>query len=179
VRLPDVKINTDYVKFGGGLDLATPVLSLPAGSALAAMNYEPGVFGGYTRVDGFERIDGRPAPSAGDYYYGTLAVTGSISVGLQVSGATSGATAVVAYTSGSAVGLTKVSGTFVNGETLKSGGGSLPLLIAMNYTKATVGTFTSAPVLNGAPTGLLDATPRPPSTAVTSRSHRAAARLAA
>lgn len=158
MRLPDVKIDTDYVKFGGGLDLATPVLSLPPGAALAAMNYEPGVFGGYARIDGYERVDGRPAPSSADYYYATMNVTGAISVGLQVYGATSGATAVVAYTSGADLGLTKMNGTFVNGETLKSGAGSLPLLLTMNYAKATVGTLTSAPVLNGAPTGLLDAT---------------------
>lgn len=48
---------------GGGLDLKTPVLSLRPGDALAASNYELDQIAGYRRMKGYERFDGRPAPS--------------------------------------------------------------------------------------------------------------------
>lgn len=46
----------------GGLNLITPPVSIPAGQAIAAVNYEPDV-AGYSRIGGFERFDGHPQPS--------------------------------------------------------------------------------------------------------------------
>jgi hypothetical protein len=46
----------------GGLNLVTPPLAIPAGTAIACINYEPDV-GGYTSSPGFERFDGRDRPS--------------------------------------------------------------------------------------------------------------------
>jgi hypothetical protein len=48
----------------GGLDLTTPSLRLQPGALRDVLNYEVNPFGGYTRVDGYERIDGRTSPSA-------------------------------------------------------------------------------------------------------------------
>ncbi|RFC65016.1 hypothetical protein DYI37_03885 [Fulvimarina endophytica] len=48
----------------GGLDLITPAMAMPAGRAIAAMNYEPEARG-YRRIGGYERFDGRPSPSLG------------------------------------------------------------------------------------------------------------------
>jgi hypothetical protein len=48
----------------GGLDLVTPAIAVPAGRAIAGLNYEPDV-SGYQRIGGYERYDGRPSPSAG------------------------------------------------------------------------------------------------------------------
>jgi len=46
----------------GGLDLVTPPISMPAGKAISASNYEPDV-AGYTSFGGYERFDGSPRPS--------------------------------------------------------------------------------------------------------------------
>lgn len=46
----------------GGLNLVTPPLAIPAGQAIAALNYEPDV-SGYRSHGGYERYDGQPAPS--------------------------------------------------------------------------------------------------------------------
>lgn len=48
----------------GGLDIATPVSQLKPGTAWVAINYELAPRGGYRRVAGYERTDGRPSPSA-------------------------------------------------------------------------------------------------------------------
>lgn len=145
MKLPEVRVDVDYVKFGGGLDLATPVLSIPKGCALAAMNYEPDPFGGYRRIDGFERFDGRPSPSAAVYYYAPYTLTGAVAVGNTVTGVTSAATAVVAAVDTSLLVLTKMVGTFVSGETI-------------NVAAAPQGTLTAVPLQSGAITGLADAT---------------------
>jgi hypothetical protein len=48
----------------GGLDLVSAPISIPPGAAVAACNYEPDDQG-YTRILGYERYDGRAAPSTG------------------------------------------------------------------------------------------------------------------
>lgn len=48
----------------GGLNLVTPPLAVPEGQCTAALNYEPEV-AGYRRISGYERFDGRTAPSDG------------------------------------------------------------------------------------------------------------------
>ena len=160
-QLPEEKTLTQYVKFEGGLDLQTPVLTINPGAALDAMNYQPGLFGGYERMDACERSDGRAAPSDAAYYYATYTFAATVLVGQSVTGNTSLATGVVAQVSATAIVLTKVVGTFVNAETFSTsatGGGGLPLLLTMTYSPATViGTFTSAPLLNGYPDALSDA----------------------
>lgn len=135
---------TKYFPLGGGLDVTSPALSVDPGRLLACINYEPWFQGGYRRVDGYERFDGRPKPSDATFYgFGVSSITG-LSIGTVVTGGTSGATGVVIGTSTNSVdetsnpsiGVTKVTGTFVNGETL-TGGGSR--------------TITSVPVLREAP----------------------------
>lgn len=145
MRLPAVRVDVDYTKFGGGLDLVTPVLSISPGSALAAMNYEPAPLGGYQRIDGFERYDGRASPSAAVYYYVTYTLTGTVAVGNTVTGVTSGATAVVAVVGDGVLALTKMSVTpFVSGETI-------------NVSGAPQGTLTAVPLRGGYPDGYSDA----------------------
>lgn len=46
----------------GGLNLATPAISVPPGFAIASINYEP-LAGGYGSHEGFERFDGQSRPS--------------------------------------------------------------------------------------------------------------------
>ena len=59
--------NAQGQPFPGGLDLTTPSLRLPAGSLRDSLNFECAPFGGYARVDGYERLDGRASPSAAEF----------------------------------------------------------------------------------------------------------------
>ena len=49
----------------GGLDLVTPPIAMKPGKAVAAVNYESDMTG-YSRIQGYERYDGRPSPYQGD-----------------------------------------------------------------------------------------------------------------
>lgn len=55
---------TSTVLLRGGLNIVSPAVAIPPGQCTAALNYEPEVRG-YRRIAGFERYDGRPAPSTG------------------------------------------------------------------------------------------------------------------
>lgn len=78
------------VSYPGGLDQTTPSLRLQPGALRDVLNFECAQSGGYSRVVGYERIDGRPAPSAAvyqviqlDFLDSTPAVGASISQGSQ------------------------------------------------------------------------------------------------
>ena len=51
------------VYFGGGLNLTTALVALKPGEALQLHNYEVNTVGRYQSILGFERFDGKPAPS--------------------------------------------------------------------------------------------------------------------
>lgn len=124
------QVKTSYVALSGGEDLVSPALSINPGALTFSENYEPGLVYGYRRVDGFERADGRPAPSDASYWIiNFTAGDNAPEVGSTVQGATSGAIAElmsVTLTSGSWAGndaagymvLTTVVGTFIDGEIL-------------------------------------------------------------
>lgn len=58
----------DFFIFDGGLNLVDPPVMVKAGQLAGVKNYEPGVRGGYSRVDGYERFDGQPSPTRADYW---------------------------------------------------------------------------------------------------------------
>lgn len=120
MNLPQVKY--DLIRLSGGLDQVTPTLSLKPGVARDAVNFECSITGGYTRIAGYERYDGRPNPSDADFTQLEISITGSISAGNTITGATSGATGVVIFRSGSTVVYTKDVGSFVVGETVNVAG---------------------------------------------------------
>lgn len=130
------------IAFGGGWDNETPPLSVPSGFLRDAKNYECSVMGGYERVMGYERLDGRPAPSAAVAYVIDITLTGTISVGDTVTGVTSAATAVVIAVVTGYITVTKIAGTFVSGEVLNVGGSPQA---------------TTTSVAKGAPTAILRA----------------------
>lgn len=138
---PNVKTQVGYVQFKGGLDLASPALSIPPGSASDSINYEPGIYSGYKSIDGFERYGGNPSPSDAVYYHTVATFSGVPVVGNTITGSTSAATGVICRIDGFVLSLTKVTGTFVI-ETFTGGGG---------------GTLTTAPVRGGYATGYDDA----------------------
>lgn len=130
----------DVIPLIGGVDsVTTPVLVSP-GRLLSAQNFEPDIYGGYRRMYGIERYDGRPSPSSAIYYVATITVTGTISVGDTITGVTSGKTAIViASTSATERIVTKVSGTFTNGENLNVGGVAQGTLTSMEASAASTG----------------------------------------
>ncbi|MFT6773835.1 MAG: hypothetical protein ACJA1L_001545 [Paracoccaceae bacterium] len=78
----------------GGLDLASPAMSTAPGKAIGGFNYECDVKG-YRRITGFERLDGRPAPSNAVYWVLSFtAGLAAISAGDGITGETSGAVAI-------------------------------------------------------------------------------------
>lgn len=111
---------TQYYPLGGGLDLATPALSVPPGRLLACVNFEPHYSDGYRRIRGYERFDGRPRPHLQSFIGFQVSDASGVTVGDTVTGDTSGATGEVVgvYTAASPnwIGVTKVTGTFQNGE---------------------------------------------------------------
>jgi hypothetical protein len=131
-RIGNDRVLTQYIKFYGGIDTETPVLSIKPGHALDAMNYEPGLMGGYKRIDGYERMDGRPAPSSATYLYLECASLVDVPFGVIVEGDSSGATGYVCkldVATGSLC-LTNVVGTFVVGDVLEYGATPIGEIIA-------------------------------------------------
>ena len=112
------KVNYDLIRLNGGLDQVTPTLSLPPGVARRAANFECSITGGYTRIAGYERFDGRPSPSAAVYNILVCALTGTVAVGNTVVGLASGATGRVIARAGNEVIITRETSTFVTGEAL-------------------------------------------------------------
>lgn len=121
MRMPAVAY--DVVDLKGGLDLVTPTLSLAPGVARASVNWECNVTGGYSTIQGYERFDGRSAPSSATAVSLSIAYANNPSLGQTVTGQTSGATGVVCGVDSPAgvLVVTKVVGTFAAGETLKVG----------------------------------------------------------
>lgn len=137
----------DRIPFRGGLDLVTPPWDVEPGKCRDAQNYEIGIEGGYDYISGYERYDGQTKPSDAQYGILDVTITGSIEVDDTITGATSGATAVVLSVitteTPNYLVVSKISGTFQS-ETL-------------NVSGSPEGTITGPPVLNGASTTLLNA----------------------
>lgn len=141
MNLPPVKY--ELIRLQGGLDQVTPTLSLPSGFARRAANFECSINGGYTRIAGYERLDGRPSPSAALYNLFQCTLTATVSVGNTITGMSSGATGKVILVDGSTVVITRETGTFVASEGISVGG----------VQKGTITTISGV-----ATDGLLDAT---------------------
>lgn len=62
-------VQTDLVRFFGGIDTETAQQTASPGSLLVAVNVECLSRGGVKRIDGYERFDGQPAPSAAKFTY--------------------------------------------------------------------------------------------------------------
>lgn len=145
----NVQVIPEYIPMIGGLDEITAPLSRKPGKLRRAQNFEAAQLGGYSRISGYERFDGRPKPSAAQYAILAATITGSPSVGQTLTGATSGATGVIIAlpASNDQFVLTKVTGTYQAGENLNVGG-------------PTIATATSSQVPDSASTPLLHATYR-------------------
>lgn len=115
---------THTTRLRGGLDTSAAPMSVPEGCLIGSSNYQERVVdGGYERVGGYERYDGRPRPS--DAAITVLQADPTwhpaASIGAIATGSSSGAAGVICYYSETLLALTKVTGTFVNGEQLLVG----------------------------------------------------------
>lgn len=138
----------DYYSLVGGLNLMAPALQIDPGFLIDCLNYEPEVLGGYRRINGFERYDGRPSPSQQTYWLIETTAVGNIVAGNTVNGQTSGATGIVLQVNGTTeLVITKLTGVFVTGENIRVG-------------VAVKGVSTSGSQQGAASTPLLDATYR-------------------
>lgn len=101
----------------GGLDLLTPSLALQPGACRDMQNFEVAQNGGYSRIGGYERFNGMPAPS--DASFTIVQVSSFVTapdVGDDIVQAGSGATGTVCWVNNQTgayyMVVTKVVGTF-------------------------------------------------------------------
>jgi hypothetical protein len=120
IQFPEVK--ADYRALKGGLDLVSPRISMDPGRCFDACNYEALTVGGYRRINGFERYDAQPSPTAAPYWTISATITGTLTVGATLTGGTSTATGRILVVSGTTIVLGRVVGTFASGEALKISG---------------------------------------------------------
>lgn len=142
--LNGAKVIPQPIIMGGGLDTMTPPFQMKPGWCRAAQNFECSLYGGYRRIAGYERFDGRSKPSDASYAVMMATITGVPVVGNTLHGATSGATGTIIALPGGSFILTQVVGTFQSGENLNVGAG-------------TIAVSTSVAVTDGALTPLLHA----------------------
>jgi len=140
ITLPRVLYEAFEMK--GGWDQITPTLSLPPGVVKDCKNYECAPSGGYARVGGYERFDGRTKPSAASYVVVQVAsFTNTPALELVVTQAVSGASGTIVALGADYMVVTLVTGSFDATNTL-----SVPGPIAVGT--ATTTTVTISAVLN-------------------------------
>ena len=148
--------------FPGGLDLITPSLALHPGALTDGVNFECSLNGGYARIEGYERVDGRPAPSDASFVIVQVeSFTNVPSVGDFISQAGSGATGVVAAVNNVAgayyMVVTQITGSFNTTGTVSTTlnlvvtAANSPFVVTTSYTVAlgqgtTIGTATATTV---------------------------------
>jgi len=131
-RIPGASVLARYFPFEGGEILSDPALSQSPGSLLYGKNYEVYPEGGYRRIDGYERFDGRTKPSESLYWILEFNAGTTATVDTNViTGASSSATAELiadavvesgSYAGNDAVGYMAVAlltGTFTVGENIQ------------------------------------------------------------
>jgi len=104
------------ISMGGGLNLESPHLSIKEGQVIEAENFEPDLNGGYTRVQGYERLDGRIKPSDAVWYSLIVDDASGVSLGA-ITGSSSGATANVVVIDGNELCITNLTGNFNTSDT--------------------------------------------------------------
>jgi len=115
----------EVVQLKQGWDITSPTLEIGPGVVRDSKNFEITTTGGYGRIAGYERYDGRPAPSAASYAIVQVSsFTNVPSVGQTLTGNTTGATSVIlSVVQGSAAYMvvTKVAGAYNGTEVVKVG----------------------------------------------------------
>ncbi len=139
----------DYLRFTGGYDTETKPWNSKNARLRESQNYEISINNqGYTDIEGYEIFDGSAAPSNAAYYILDVTITGSFSVGDEITQLTSGATAVVLKVvtteTPNYLVITSITGTFNDTNDLQ-------------VSAVTEGTASSVARRSGASTSLLNA----------------------
>jgi len=139
--MPPVKYS--LIQLQGGLDLVTPTLSLPPGIARSAINFEVAITGGYTRIAGYERFDGRPNPSDAVYNAVTVADASGLAVGNTFTNLAATSSGYIVAINGTSIIYTKAVGVFAvsNGVYV---GGVLKTTITVLGATATISSSLSS-----------------------------------
>lgn len=141
------KVQQEFFALQGGLDQLTPAIALEPGFLFDCQNYEPEISGGYRRIDGFERYDGRvDSPTSAFYYQIAITQTATIFSGQTITGLASGASAKVLAVVGSVLVLSSknFTGNLIAGE-------------ALQISSVTVATSLTAPASISEPDASKDA----------------------
>lgn len=111
-------VQYEMVRLTGGLDQVTPTMSLASGIARRAVNFECSITGGYTRIAGYERHNGLPAPTDAKYLVLEGDIVDPVEAGDKVVGSQSGYTGEVILVHQGALVLTRCTGLFLESEKL-------------------------------------------------------------
>lgn len=137
-------VQTNYVQATGGLNLVQPTIANDPGFIVDGYNFEVSPYGGYRRIKGYERFDGRTSPSSVSYAVLEITLTGSGAVGDTITGVTSGATGVICALTGSAFVITKTSLDFTVGETINITGAPVATVVAAGVTQGATSAYFNA-----------------------------------
>lgn len=117
--IPIPNVDVQFHQLAGGLDLVTAATLIKPGYVMDSCNYEiDSINGGYRRINGFERFDGRTSPSTATYSVIDITLTGTLAVGNTITGNTSAATGKILQINAGELIIGRVTGTFVSGENL-------------------------------------------------------------
>lgn len=122
----------DFVKFEGGLDTVTPNSLLRAGFVSESMNVEQDVNGGYQPIKGYTPFDGSASPWDDEFTLLPFTLAGTVVPGLTITGATSGATAVIVAVRSDCFVVSQIVGTWVS-ESTTTYGATIDLTITPVY----------------------------------------------
>lgn len=130
---PTAPVRYDVFRLIGGLDLVTPTQSLPPGVARDSLNFEVSVEGGYSRIAGYERYDGRALPSSATYNVVVLTSLVGVVAGATITDAALTKSGVVLglNSATNAVYYTRQVGSFATGDVVYIGGASVGTVTAL------------------------------------------------
>ena len=98
LRLPEMPaVQYDTVALDGGFDQTTSAYKLPPGALRDCINFACRTNGGYYRIPGYERLDGRPAPSEAVFLPIDITLLPGKSIAVGNSGTFGNVTGVVSY----------------------------------------------------------------------------------
>lgn len=129
-QAPFSPVKFDTFQLAGGLDLVTPPQALRPGVARDSLNFEVSITGGYSRIAGYERFDGRTAPGDAALFAFQLSTPFLSPTGTVITTA-GGATATVVAIDGVNVYYTAVTGVFSVGNTVLVSGGPVGTVVSI------------------------------------------------
>lgn len=129
ISMPQVQY--ELIALEGGLNQISPTLAMSSGACKNASNFECLELGGYGRIGGYERYNGKPSPSSAAH--ATLYVasyTNIPAIGQTITNAAATATGVLIAVEGAYMVFTKSTGSFTVGDVLKVGATVIGTLIS-------------------------------------------------